>query len=87
MRRQVMLVMPKRKIAAAIFLKAGSNLGGFLSVFILSLTVIGALLIGIFGAYAAVIGILHAFAARSAATSAGRPVLVPKANAAHAGGD
>jgi hypothetical protein len=80
--------MPKNEIAAAaIFWKAGSNLGGLLSAVILSFTVIGALLIGVFGAYATVIGILQALASRSVAPAQGRPVLVPKANAAHAGGD
>jgi hypothetical protein len=80
--------MPKNKFAAAaIFWKAGSNLGGLLSTFILSFTVIGALLIGVFGAYAAVISILRAFASPSALSTTDRPLLVPKANAAHAGGD
>ena len=65
--------------------KAG-NLGSLLSVFILSFTVVTALVLGILAAYGSVIGILHSFANRSSQPQDQKPVLV-QARAAHAGGD
>jgi hypothetical protein len=64
------------------------NLGGLLSVCILSFTVVVVLGIGILSAYGSVIGILHTFANQSRQ----RPdettlVAAGRARAAHAGGD
>jgi hypothetical protein len=75
-----------RNCGAAIREKAG-NLGGLLSVFILSFTVVIVLAIGILSAYGSVIGILHTFANQSRQTTA-EPILTSgRARAAHAGGD
>jgi hypothetical protein len=75
-----------RGVAAVIREKAG-NLGGLLSVFILSFTVVAVLAIGIVSAYGSVIGILHSFAKQTHRTQE-KPVLAPgQARAAHAGGD
>ena len=54
------------------------NLGGLLVAFVISFTAITVVLVGILAAYAAVTGILYAFAYGSRQrTSASTPVLVP----------
>jgi hypothetical protein len=66
----------------------GGNLSSLLSVCILTFTVVIVLAIGIFSAYASVIGILHALANRSQQRTDEKPSLAPgQARAAHAGGD
>jgi hypothetical protein len=77
----------KRSAIAAIREKAG-NLGSLLSVFILSLTVVTVLAIGILSTYGSVIAILHTFASQSRQPADEKPVLAQgQARAAHAGGD
>ena len=63
-------------------------MGGLLSVFILSFTVLAVLAIGIVSAYGSVIGILHSFAKQSQQRTQEKTVVAPgQARAAHAGGD
>jgi uncharacterized membrane protein YdjX (TVP38/TMEM64 family) len=61
-------------------------LGSLMGAFILSITVVAGLGIGILTAYLVVMGLLHAFAAQS--RKPGRDLMVAQqARAAHAGGD
>jgi len=63
-------------------------LSGLLSAFILSLTVLLVVAIGILAAYGTVIAIMRAFAPQTQKAAAGKPVLVSsRTRAAHAGGD
>lgn len=53
-------------------------MGGLLVAFVISFTAVTVVLVGILAAYAAVTGILYAFAYRSRQrTSAANPILVP----------
>jgi len=66
----------------------GLTLGGLLSAFVLSFTVLVVVTIGIVAAYVAIIGILRALAPRSLARKSKSPVVAAgQARAAHAGGD
>jgi hypothetical protein len=60
-------------------------LGGLLGAFVISFTVITVVVVGILAAYAAVTGILHAFAYVSRQRAAGTRILVP--NRSQASGD
>jgi hypothetical protein len=60
-------------------------LGGLLVAFVISFTAITVVVLGILAAYAAVTGILYAFAYGSRRRIAGTPVLVPSQS--QAGGD
>jgi hypothetical protein len=53
------------------------NLGALLVAFVISFTSVTVVLVGILAAYAAVTGILHAFAYRSRQRARGTPLLVP----------
>jgi hypothetical protein len=53
------------------------NLGGLLVAFVISFTVVTVVVVGILAAYAAVTGILHAFAYVSRQRASGTPILVP----------
>jgi len=78
----------KSGIAPAAIREKAENLGGLLSVCILSFTVAIMLAIGILSAYGSVIGILHAFANQARQRTDEKPLLAPgQARAAHAGGD
>jgi hypothetical protein len=67
--------------------KRAETLGSLFSVGILCLTVVSVFAIGIVSAYAAVIGILHAFASQSRPRPTEKPILTPtRTQAAHAGG-
>ena len=66
--------------------KAGTNLGSLISALIFFSTVLGTFCLGIFAAYASVVGILRAIAPRP--QKAPQPVLPHNhVHAAHAGGD
>ena len=52
-------------------------MGALLVAFVISFTAVTVVLVGILAAYAAVTGILHAFAYSSRQRSHGTPVLVP----------
>jgi len=60
-------------------------LGALLVAFVISLTVFTVVVLGILAAYAAVTGILYAFAHQSGHRTGGTRVLVPSQT--HAGGD
>ncbi len=60
-------------------------MGGLLVAFVISFTAITVVVLGILAAYAAVTGILYAFAYGSRRRIAGTPVLVPSQS--QAGGD
>jgi len=63
-------------------------LGGLLSAFVLFFTVLAVVATGILAAYAAIIGILHALAPRSATHPRQSSVVASgQTRAAHAGGD
>jgi hypothetical protein len=70
-------------LAAQLIKKGGPNLGSLLGAFVLSLTVVTVVAIGIIVAFGAVILILHAVAPDQDRDGA-KPVFV---RAAHAGGD
>ena len=53
------------------------NLGALLVAFVISFTAVTVVLVGILAAYAAVTGILHAFAYSSRQRARGTPLLVP----------
>jgi branched-subunit amino acid ABC-type transport system permease component len=66
--------------------KAGPNLGSLIGALIFFFTVLGTFCLGIFAAYASVVGILRALAPRP--QQASQPVLgQSQTHAAHAGGD
>jgi hypothetical protein len=66
----------------------GPNLGGVISTFIFFSTIVSSVCLGIFAAYASVVGILRALAPRTPNTPKPQPVLVQtQAHAAAASGD
>jgi hypothetical protein len=70
------------------FMRRRPILGSLLGAFVLSLTVVTVVAIGILVAFGAVILILQAFAREEASTSSETPLVVAsRARAAHAGGD
>lgn len=62
-------------------------MGSLLSAFVLSLTVITVVAIGILAAFGVVIFILQSLAPKDEPTNRQKSVVVPQAHAAHAGGD
>ena len=71
----------------AIYDKGGPNLGELLGAFILSLTVVAVVALGIISGFAAVLLILHAFAPNQSQTRAKPSLVGNQAQAAHAGGN
>jgi len=62
-------------------------LSGLIGAFVLSFTVIFVVALGIVSAYGAVILILHTLVRQPRQSNPAKSALVPKAQAAHAGGD
>jgi hypothetical protein len=73
--------------AAAIYDKGGPNLGELLGAFILSLTVVAVVALGIISGFGAVLLILQAFAPHQAAEGTKPSLVGNQAQAAHAGGN
>ena len=73
--------------AAAIYGKGGPNLGELLGAFILSLTVVVVVALGIISAIGAVLLILQAFAPHQPAEATKPSLVGNQAQAAHAGGN
>jgi len=67
--------------------EGGPNLSGLLGAFILSITVLMVVAIGILAAYATVIGILHVLAPQTRKPEAAPALVAAQTRAAHAGGD
>jgi len=73
--------------AAAIYEKGGPNLGELLGAFILSLTVVAVVALGIISGFGAVLLILQAFAPNQPAEGTKPSLVGNQTQAAHAGGN